>query len=425
MDALASFLAQQDRGFAAVPAIGTITIGGVLAIDGHGASVPAKGEQRPAGTTYGSLSNLVLSLEAVVWNTQSRRYELRTIHRNDPECAAFLTHLGRTFVTEATLRVGAKQTLRCQSFTDIPISELFAHPGTSAQRTFARYLDETGRVEAIWYPFTQNPWLKVWSVSPHKPASSREVTAPYNYPFSDHIPKDIALFSEEQVRTHPESTPPFGQASYDFTVAGLAATDASDIWGDSRNVQVYIRATTLRAHEEGYAVLTRRRDVQRVVAEFASYYSGRIAAYAQRGHYPMNMPVEIRACGLDDPSHSGIAGAAAPSLSAVAPRPDHPEWDVAVWLNVLTFPGTRYANEFYGELERWLSSNYTGEYAMVRPEWSKGWAYTSEGAWTNDHVLAAMPDSFSGTDWRTAVSTLRAADPHGIFTNRFLNRVLR
>ena len=40
-------------------------------------------------------------------------------------------------------------------------------------------------MEAIWYPFTDAPWLKVWTVSPRRPPGARVVRAPYNYPFSD------------------------------------------------------------------------------------------------------------------------------------------------------------------------------------------------------------------------------------------------
>ena len=52
-----------------MPAPGDITIGGALAIDAHGAALPANGETQVSGSTYGSLSNLVTSLTAVVWSS--------------------------------------------------------------------------------------------------------------------------------------------------------------------------------------------------------------------------------------------------------------------------------------------------------------------------------------------------------------------
>src|SRR5581483_9529401 len=61
MEDLLAFLETQGCGFTAVPAVGAITVGGALAIDGHGAAIPALGERRLQGQSYGSLSNRVLS----------------------------------------------------------------------------------------------------------------------------------------------------------------------------------------------------------------------------------------------------------------------------------------------------------------------------------------------------------------------------
>jgi hypothetical protein len=131
--------------------------------------------------------------------------------------------------------------------------------------------------------------------------------------------------------------------------------------------------------------------------------------------------------GLDDPGDVGVAGAESPVLSAVRPRPDHPEWDVAVWFDNLTFPGTPDANQFYAELESWMFSNYSGSYATVRPEWSKGWGYTNDGAWTSTtRITSTIPDAFRagpGPDWDWAVATLDHCDPNRIFSNS--SRVVR
>ena len=165
-------------GLTAYPAPGDLTVGGVLAIDGHGTAIPARGEKRERGQSFGSLSNQVLSLTAVVWSERRRRYVLRTFDRDDPACGALLTHLGRAFITSVRLRAGPLRHLRCLSRTDVPADELFAAPGARG-RTFASFLEANGRVEAIWYPFTDAPWLKVWTVSRRRPASSRAVTKPY------------------------------------------------------------------------------------------------------------------------------------------------------------------------------------------------------------------------------------------------------
>jgi hypothetical protein len=73
------------------------------------------------------------------------------------------------------------------------------------------------------------------------------------------------------------------------------------IWGASKDVLLYVRPATLRVTANGYAILTRRRDVQRVISEFIGRYTAVVAAYRAQGLYPLNMPVEIRVTGLDDP----------------------------------------------------------------------------------------------------------------------------
>jgi FAD/FMN-containing dehydrogenase len=99
---------------------GILTVGGVLGIDGHGTAIPARGEHRARGETFGSVSNLVLSLTTVVWSDRRRRYVLRTFDRDDPACASPLTHLGRALGTSVTLRAGPRRNMRCVSHTIFP-----------------------------------------------------------------------------------------------------------------------------------------------------------------------------------------------------------------------------------------------------------------------------------------------------------------
>lgn len=226
MDSLLAYLETNGLGVTAAPAPGDITIGGALAIDAHGTAVPAQNEERLPGHTYGSLSNLILSLTAVIWNAKRRAYELRRFERSEAEAKALLVHLGRTFVTEVELPVQA--------------SEL-----------------ATSLIEG-----------------------------------------------------DGSATPLFGQTQYDVTSAGLPATLSQDIWGPSKDLLLYILPTTIRATANGYAVLCRRADVQRVVSEFASFFLAHVAAYRAQGSYPVNMPVEIRVTGLDRP---GDVGSTAPS----------------------------------------------------------------------------------------------------------------
>ncbi|WP_234390181.1 cholesterol oxidase substrate-binding domain-containing protein [Streptomyces sp. MMG1533] len=426
LEALLTFLEEHGLGVTAAPAPGDLTLGGALAIDAHGTAVPAEDERPPAGHTYGSLSNLVLSLTAVVWDEDSSTYVLRTFRRDEADCAALLTHLGRALVIEVVLRVGANTNLRCVSRVDIPAGELFAAPGEDG-RTFASFLAESGRVEAIWFAFTEFPWLKVWSVSPTRPLTSRHVTSPYNYPFSDNVPTLVADLAGRMVSDAAwYLAPVLGNAQYDTAALGLVTTLSADIWGPSKNTLLYLKPTTLRVTANGYAVVTTRDQVQRVVAEFTAYYRERLTEYAARGRFPVNGTVEIRVTGLDDPADVESEGARAPLLSALRPSEEHPEWDTAVWLDVLTLPGTPYAEMFLREIERFLLDTYDGGHALTRVEWSKGWAYTDEAVWSDEEVLGTVvPTSFGESVWGQAAGTLDRLDPHRVFANAFLDRLFR
>ena len=426
MDVLLQDLEDAGLGLTAHPAPGDITIGGVLAIDGHGTAIRAQGETIIPGHTYGSVSNLILSLTAVVWSSAQSQYVLQQFQRSDPAIQPLLAHLGRSFITEVTLQVGVNTRLRCQSFTNVPASALFGAPGSSSQ-TFASYVERSGRVETIWFPFTTEPWLKVWTVSPNRPLTSRQVNAPYNYVFSDVIPETLSGLIKEILDGDVAITPTFGQAELDIVTAGLLATLTADIWGWAKDLLLYVKPSTLRVTANGYAVLTNQSSIQQVIYDFITYYESQVAAYQAEGNYPMNGPVEIRVTGLDDTADVEIAFATSPQLSALRPRPDEPGWDVAVWFDILTMPGTPLSDEFYRGIEQWMFSHYTGSYAAVRPEWSKGWAYTQSAAWSDPTMLAStIPNAISagqetGDSWNAALATLDSYDPYKVFSNAFLS----
>ncbi len=426
MDVLLQDLENAGLGIMACPAPGDITLGGALAIDAHGTAIPATGETLKAGMTYGSLSNLILSLTVVAWNAGTSSYTLQTFTRSNPAIKAFLTHVGRAFVVSATLQVGANYRLRCQSYVTIPATTLFAPQGSGGQ-TMASFLNSAGRVEAIWFPFTTTPWLKVWSLAPSQPWTSTQVTSPYNYSFSDDIPQDLSDLLSEILAGDAALTPSFGALQLSIVSAGLLFTWTYDLWGWSKNTLLYVKPTTLRVTANGYAVMTSRANIQGVINAFTTKYQALVASYQAEGLYPMNGPVEIRITGLDQPSDVAVAGAGSPQLSALRPRPDHPEWNVAVWFDILSVPGTPGAAAFYRDIEQWIYSTYSGSYASVRPEWSKGWAYTTTAGWSDPTMLGTtIPNGLRtgqpvGDNFDTAVATLDQYDPHRLFSSPVLN----
>ncbi|MBM7458364.1 cholesterol oxidase substrate-binding domain-containing protein [Rhodococcus coprophilus] len=427
LDAITSALQQHGLGWANLPAPGVLTIAGSLAVNAHGAALPADGESSVPGHTFGSLSNLVTELTAVVWN--GSEYALRTFTRADSDITPLLSHLGRTFVTSVTMQAGPNYRMRCQSFTDITWDELFSPAGASG-RTFESFVRSAGRAEAIWYPFTDKPWLKVWSVAPEKPAASREVNGPYNYPFSDNVPEPITDLLGQLTAGNTSIAPAFGQTYYGVTVAGLAATASSDIWGWSKDLQFYIKATTLRLTEGGGAVLTNRANIANVIHDFTHWFQERIEHYRALGQYPLNGPVEIRCCGVDRAEDVLVPSAGPPTLASTRPRPDHPEWDTAIWLNVLGVPGTPGMFAFYREMEQWMRQRYNGEDSTFRPEWSKGWAFGPDLPYTDEAIISqGLPETYregvpAEDNWDSARAVFNRLDPHRVFSNTFIDTLL-
>ncbi len=422
VESLLTSLEEQGYGLATAPVNGDITLGGVLATGSHGTSVEVLGQLAPFGHDHGLLSNLVVSFTAVVWDRSSNQYIARTFERSHPDSAAFLVNLGRAFLTEITLRVGANQTLRCISDVSVSATELFGPEGVHSPQRFASMVHRFGRVEAIWFPYHERTWVKTW-IPAGGPSCARPVTAPYNYPFADNVPEPISDLVSQIMNGSPELAPELSALQYQNVVQGLAATASADLVGPSKNVLLYIRPNTLRYTTNGYAICTRRTDLQRVLHEFAEFYRKLLSEYEQRGQFPVNGPLEVRASSLDSAAGLRIPGAQAPALSPLAPRAQNPDWDVAVWLGVLTFPGTPHAHQFYRELESFLFTNYRPPYAMPRVEWSKTFAFSDEGPYTDGDVLtSSLPNSY-GDSWDWARSKLASYDPHGVFTNDFLEHL--
>lgn len=428
IDQLMTALEQAGHGLLETTAPGDLTLGGVLAIGGHGSGIPAIGESRPPGGTYGSLANLVTSLTAIVWDDTQGSYAPRTYLRTDPDIGALLVHLGRAFIAELTLQVIPNQRLRCRNFVDIPAADLFARPGSNPN-TIAEFLDQTGRIEAIWFPFTDYPWLKVWSVAPVKPSQSRHITHPYPYIFANVITKPESDLLKALVEGDLAPTPLFTNADYDIVAAGLPLTGTEDVWGWSRASLLYVQPTTLRIVEGGWAVLTARANAQQVLHQFYLRYRALVAQYQDRGEFPVNGPVEIRITTVDHPTDVAT-DAVVPWLAPTRPRPDHPEWDTCVWLDIATLPGTPAAARFYTEIETWIWATFTEPHCAVRPEWSKAWAHTAAGAWTDKQLMTrTIPAAFragqaDGDNWDAALATLDRLDPARVFTNPFLDTLL-
>ncbi|WP_265445002.1 cholesterol oxidase substrate-binding domain-containing protein [Flexivirga meconopsidis] len=421
MDTLFDFLHRQGRSLLAAPAPGDVSVGGVLAVGGHGSAIPAKDEAHGPGRSFGTMSNQVLEFRVIAWRDTTGQYAEQTISRSDPEAGALLTHLGRAFVTEVLLQTVPDYNLRCQSYTDIRTSELFADPSNVTSRSLTSLLDQAGRVGVIWYTFTDHPWVQVWTPAPTRPFWSRPTTGPYNFAFADNLPNPVPQLAGQLIAGMSWVAPAFGNAVLAATATGLTATLARDLWGPAKNAINFVKPTTLRVSAGSQAVVCRRADVQRVVHEFTEAFKARLSAYQARREFPVNSCVEIRITGIDDPADVATPGARVAELSPARPVDDRPDLDTVVWLDILTMPGTPHEFEFYAETEQFIRNNYAS-YAVVRPEWSKRWATTAAGAWTDDAAMRGpIPAAFP--QWDSAWASLDRLDPHGVFSSALTTRL--
>jgi len=422
MDTLLAYLGKRGEGLASAPAPGDVTVGGVVAVSGHGTAVRAAGEKRQRGQSMGTVSNLITAFTAVVWDPASSTYVARTFTRDHPDAKAFLTSIGRVFLLDVTLQTMADYSIRARNTTSISVSELFAAPSAAGARSLTKLLDTHGRVGVIWYTFTDCPWVQTWSVTPQRPLLSRPTTGPYNFPFADNLPEPVTTLIGRVGSGQSWLAPQMGVAVLAATTAGLLATGARDMWGPSRNFIHFVKPTTLRVSAGSHAVITSRSNVQRVVHEFATWITAKLKEYAARDQYPLNSCVEIRVTGTDTPSEVDVAGAEAPALSAAAPVDGHPDWDTVVWLDALTLPGTPHEYAFYAEMEAFVRRTFSG-WALARPEWAKRWATSADGSWTDEAVMQKdVPAVFPLWEWTR--STFDRYDPYRLFTNPLLDALM-
>src|SRR5262245_15394081 len=171
--------------FQNMPGPGALTLGGALAIGAHGTGATWR---VPEPALDGCLSNLVLAFTAVVTDPdgpEGAGYVLKRFVRDDPDAEAFLVHLGRAFLTEVTLQVIPNYYLQVTNWYPA-VAELFEAPsGTPSRQAISTLLDDYGRLEVIWFAYTDAAWVKTWERK--ETALEPQVGGPYNYPWANDI----------------------------------------------------------------------------------------------------------------------------------------------------------------------------------------------------------------------------------------------
>lgn len=469
--------------FANIPGLSHVTLGGVVAINGHGTSIDVPGKP-PSLIGNGSVSSHIVEFTAICFDAADQKYKRKTFRRGQMlpgnEESAFLVNLGRTILVEIVLKVQPNFCLRCRSRVDIHSSTLFATPTAAVPvppGSCQELLNATGRLEIIYFPYLpfneDYPWVHTWERCDTKPADSVQITKPNPYPFMSDLPPMITslynmmmgyptdkaqLISE--VRAFEKSVSGSDVAGVATILALLAtlvtlltgALDTkrmtkivmriqqfitrsnfspkhepriNDIWGTSGNTLMYVTSNTLRGTANGYAVLMNRKDVQRGIQFFTTAVKSILDEMASRGLFPVNAGMEIRITGLDRPDSTGLPGADVPHLSAISwsPQCDEHGWDVALWLDALSLPQSKGLNEFYTKLEEQLTGYryFQPPYGLLRPEYSKGWAYTLDGPHNNYDFLSFARRQLPHFEKARAI--LEKYDAKRIFSCAFLQEV--
>ncbi len=400
---------------------GGLSVGGVLAIGGHGTSVSSSGT---ATGLNGCLSNLIVSFTAVVTDpSDPGTYGLKTFSRRDPEAAAFLVHLGRAFLVEATLQVIPDYWLRLDNQFPDTVNLFAPQSANPPADTFASFVDQSGRVEVIWFPYTTSAWTKTWTLETTAPANP---SGPYYIPLVNDIPLWLSNVIAAGLQAVPSGTPAFCKG--DAMVARAAASGT--VHGAASNLLRYVKDDTLRVTAGGFAVHTARADVQYVVSSFVGAYQHLLDAATASGQYPMNSAVEIRVTGTDTVAGLAVPDAQPPALSATAPIRE--TLDTVVWVDALSIANSSHyqnpaTDPFYVSLESallalWGPQGTDTSRAIIRPEWSKGWGFTAAGAWTKGTTIDGYLATFPRYKWAT--ETLAKYDAAGIFTDDFLSKFI-
>jgi len=409
MGELMTYLEQQDGpgeapgwSFPHIPAPDHLTVGGVLAINGHGSAIPCQSEH--FNISYGSVSNHIVELWAVVTDpgVNPHKYVVKKFDRGEKDTKAFLAHLGRTIILKVTLKVIPNYNLRCQSLTHLSYKTVFAAPvnGENPENSLGYFLELTGRVEIIWIPFSKNPWTRVWSHEPKMPIGSLKTDHMNNYPFTDEYQDSITPLLKK-IESIPGVTPKISTLLGWYPNLELEVTGTEDLWGPSKNTLIYVRDQTLRVTANGYAIHMNRKYVQQASHYVGMKFESMLQKFSSQKKWPINGPLEIRVTGLDKCEQllkSFKDDFNRPVISALAySRLDEEKgWDVALWVDVLTIPGTKHSNDFYRKFEQWLLKTFNDDNAKVYVEWSKGWAYTrKQGPWTSPEVIESIRQGFS------------------------------
>lgn len=403
------------------PGIPDVTVGGMCAIGAHGAGIRMRSDQEDL---FGTVSNLILGFRAIVYDGDE--YIVRDFTRDDPDAAAFLVHLGHAYLLQVRMRVVPNCMLtRRVEYPDW--TESFAEPSASLPpRSLQALVEEHGRVQQLWFPFTQTPIVQHFTEGAGEPqGNATKVTAPLTARLSPTLPVAFTSAFGATLEHLPWLTPLVERA----TLAEMRHLSPPDhVWhGTSGNVLLYVQHDTLRVISLAYAILVESSQVQAAVHALGYAFDEMLHRYARAGLEPVNSCLEIRVTDLDRAEAVGLPDAAPALLSPARPLPGA-TLDRAIWFDLVTVPGAKGSTTFYMEFESWLWERFPAP-GTLRAEWSKAWAFGPQGPWTNAEVIDRIlrsydPDGTLATA-HSVRDTWKRFDPAGVYGSPLMSQVFQ
>ena len=268
------------------PGVREVTLGGMLAIGAHGAGVRTRADQ---ADLFGTVSNLVLGFRAIV--SEAGTYVIREFRRDDPDSGALLVHLGAAYLLSVTMRVVPNCYVgRRVEYPDWEV----AYGPTAGEGSLQALVEEHGRVQALWFPFTKTPVVQHFTEEPF--VEGPRVTEPLTVRLSPDLPKAFTgMFT--QALAHLPWLTPLVERRVLAEMRHLSPPDQE--WhGTSGNMLLYVQQDTLRVVSLAYAVHVRRDQLQEAVHALAGHFDRMLHDYAAAGHDPINRCLEMGALGF-------------------------------------------------------------------------------------------------------------------------------
>ncbi|MEM6988871.1 MAG: FAD-binding protein [Myxococcota bacterium] len=387
IEQISRFLDRAGLALPMCPAVGEVTLGGVLAVGGHGTGVTHDGRR---GGTMGSL---VRSLEVLCEDPNrpgTYRFEEVSREHEPSRLSALAVSLGSAFISEVTLGVESSRVFSVRSGAR-RMDQYFGAKRPGRARTPATLSEElAGRcpnVELLWEPSQgdlRRPEAMQLVRRGWRPRTHRSGDALQREPYRDRLVNWAVHDTDDAVRRALRwAQPKAGRRARGERLQGILrlSTRRPDKHLSQHAAQLYSSRYILRFHAASWCCIVERHAVGRMLTSAAK----ELAQLLQRHGNCVDGPVEVRITD-PDPPHVALSSARVP------PGVD-PASVVAVWFSVLaTLDPTHAAGIVLHGLERWMIevAPTAGLGVLgVRPEWSKGAAYDEKGRpWRAADALA-------------------------------------